>query len=31
MLGGDEMDSTLECVVPDVRWFLLLRPIMTGA
>jgi hypothetical protein len=31
MSGGDGMDSILECVVPGVRRFLLLRPVVAGA
>jgi hypothetical protein len=31
MSSGDGMDSTLECVVPGVRGFLLLHPIMASA
>jgi hypothetical protein len=31
MSGGDGMDSILECIVPDTRAFLLLRPIVAGA
>jgi hypothetical protein len=31
MSGDDKMDSLLECFVPGVRGFLLLRPIMVGA
>jgi hypothetical protein len=30
MSGDDGIDSTLECVVPDARGFLLLHPIMVG-
>jgi hypothetical protein len=31
MSGGDGINSILECVVPDARGFLLLRPIVAGA
>jgi hypothetical protein len=31
MSGGDGMDSTLECIVPHVRGFLLLRPVVAIA
>jgi hypothetical protein len=31
MSGGDGMDSILESVLPDVRGFLLLHPIVVGA
>jgi hypothetical protein len=31
MLGGDGIDSILECVMPGVREFLLLCPIVAGA
>jgi hypothetical protein len=31
MPGGDGLDSILECIVPDTRGFLLLRPIMVSA
>jgi hypothetical protein len=31
MLGGDGMNSILECIVSGVRGFLLLRPIVAGA
>jgi hypothetical protein len=31
MSGGDGMDSILECIVPDARWFLLLHLVMAGA
>jgi hypothetical protein len=30
-VNGDEMDSLLKCLVPRVREFLLLCPIMAGA
>jgi hypothetical protein len=30
MLGGDRMDSLLECSVPGVHGFLLLHPIVVG-
>jgi hypothetical protein len=31
MLGGDGMNSILECIVSGVRGFLLLCPIVAGA
>jgi hypothetical protein len=31
MVGGDGMDSLLECSVPGVRGLLLLHPIVVGA
>jgi hypothetical protein len=31
MSGGDGMDSILECVLSDMRGFLLLRPFMLDA
>jgi hypothetical protein len=31
MSSGDGMDSLLECVMPGVRGFLLLCPIVAGA
>jgi hypothetical protein len=30
-IGGDGMDSLLECPMPGVLGFLLLRPIVAGA
>jgi hypothetical protein len=30
-IGGDGMDSLLECLVPEARGFLLLYPIMADA
>jgi hypothetical protein len=31
MLGGDGMDSLLECVAPGAHGFLLLCPIVAGS